>query len=251
MKKAGDPQPAALYRLPPGPPLANAACKGMDVRVFFPERGEPTGAAKAVCARCDELDACRAFALTQPETHLIGIWGGLTGKQRRQERRRRLERREDRQPMTSSHTLAELDEPTDEELLEMESEQNGPDPSAHMESRTCRGCGEPISGHASRQWCSNRCRKAHSAPAAPARAAAAGRNRNTVALRSTPGRNGADGHTASASGEQADATPGPPDRFGGLYRALMLAGATVVRVDVTFGCDTWRVERVANGKDQL
>ena len=34
------------------PWMAEAACRGLDVQLFFPERGELTDQARAVCARC-------------------------------------------------------------------------------------------------------------------------------------------------------------------------------------------------------
>ncbi len=48
---------------------------------FFPDRGERTSAAKAVCAECSVRDECLAFALEHPD--LTGIWGGMSGQQRR------------------------------------------------------------------------------------------------------------------------------------------------------------------------
>ena len=47
----------------------------------FPERGQPSEPAKAVCARCLVQAECLDFALRVHEPH--GIWGGLTEAERR------------------------------------------------------------------------------------------------------------------------------------------------------------------------
>jgi WhiB family transcriptional regulator, redox-sensing transcriptional regulator len=60
-----------------------AACRGMDVTWFFPPEREQAKArtsrisrAKAVCAHCPALIACRDFALDNGE--VFGVWGGLS-----------------------------------------------------------------------------------------------------------------------------------------------------------------------------
>lgn len=66
-----------------------AACREHDPRLFFgPNRFEPKrdrlqreATAKAVCATCPALEACREYALTQAE--LYGVWGGLGEADRR------------------------------------------------------------------------------------------------------------------------------------------------------------------------
>jgi WhiB family redox-sensing transcriptional regulator len=45
------------------------------------ERGRRERAAKLVCAHCDVLTECRAYALRVREP--LGIWGGLTATERR------------------------------------------------------------------------------------------------------------------------------------------------------------------------
>ena len=65
-----------------------AACRGMDTNLFFPERGEPTEAAKAVCEGCSVSHACFMFAIQSGE--IFGIWGGMSGEQRRQIRSPKL-----------------------------------------------------------------------------------------------------------------------------------------------------------------
>jgi WhiB family redox-sensing transcriptional regulator len=60
---------------------------------FFPERGESAAAAKAVCATCAVRHQCLEFALRINES--CGVWGGLSGLERRQllRQRRRDSRR--------------------------------------------------------------------------------------------------------------------------------------------------------------
>ena len=58
-----------------------AACHGVDLDVFFPERGEPAGPARQVCAACPVRQPCLDYAVSNRITH--GIWGGLTERERR------------------------------------------------------------------------------------------------------------------------------------------------------------------------
>lgn len=63
-----------------------AACRGLDPDLFFPERGESTTAAKAICADCPVRPECLGFALTENEK--FGIWGGKSERERRAARAR-------------------------------------------------------------------------------------------------------------------------------------------------------------------
>jgi WhiB family transcriptional regulator, redox-sensing transcriptional regulator len=69
----------------PVPALAGwryqAACRGTDLSVFFPGRGEPAGPARRICAGCPVRQPCLDYALSHAITH--GIWGGLTERDRR------------------------------------------------------------------------------------------------------------------------------------------------------------------------
>jgi WhiB family transcriptional regulator, redox-sensing transcriptional regulator len=58
-----------------------AACRGTDLEVFFPGRGESAGPARQVCATCPVSQPCLDYAITNRISH--GIWGGLTGRERR------------------------------------------------------------------------------------------------------------------------------------------------------------------------
>ena len=69
----------------PVPALAGwrylAACRGTDLQVFFPGRGEPAEPARRICAGCPVRQPCLDYALSHAITH--GIWGGLTERDRR------------------------------------------------------------------------------------------------------------------------------------------------------------------------
>ena len=71
-----------------------AACRGTELEVFFPGRGESAGPARQVCAACPVRQPCLDYAISNRITH--GIWGGLTERERRALRSRwvRASRRE-------------------------------------------------------------------------------------------------------------------------------------------------------------
>lgn len=86
---------------------ARAACRGADTNLFFPERGESTAAAKAVCAGCPVASECLDYALDTLEHH--GIWGGLSERERRKVRRQRAAaRRVSRTAGTVTVTAADI-----------------------------------------------------------------------------------------------------------------------------------------------
>ena len=58
-----------------------AACRGTDLDLFFPGRGESAGPARQVCAACPVRQPCLDYAISNRITH--GIWGGLTELERR------------------------------------------------------------------------------------------------------------------------------------------------------------------------
>ena len=65
-----------------------AACAGLPLDLFFPERGASgwhTLRTKAVCATCPVTAECLQMALDNNERH--GIWGGMSVRQRRMLRR--------------------------------------------------------------------------------------------------------------------------------------------------------------------
>lgn len=63
-----------------------AACRGSDVSIFFPERGEDTGPAKAICSQCPVRVTCLEHAMERRE---LGIRGGLSERERRKIRKAR------------------------------------------------------------------------------------------------------------------------------------------------------------------
>lgn len=63
----------------------DAACKGMDIAIFFPKRGEPNSQAIKVCNSCSVTEQCLAYAMDNFEKY--GVWGGRSERQRRGYRR--------------------------------------------------------------------------------------------------------------------------------------------------------------------
>ncbi len=59
-----------------------AACRGTDLEVFFPGRGETAEPARRICARCPVRQPCLDYALSNRIAH--GIWGGLAERDRRE-----------------------------------------------------------------------------------------------------------------------------------------------------------------------
>jgi WhiB family transcriptional regulator, redox-sensing transcriptional regulator len=82
------------YRIPAAPAPASggwryrAACRGADLEVFFPGRGQSAEHARQICASCPVRQPCLDYALRHGIVH--GIWGGLTGRDRRALRSRYL-----------------------------------------------------------------------------------------------------------------------------------------------------------------
>jgi WhiB family transcriptional regulator, redox-sensing transcriptional regulator len=67
--------------------VQRANCNGIDAELFFPDRGEPTRDAKAVCAGCEVREECLDYALETGQK--FGIWGGTSERERRALRRMR------------------------------------------------------------------------------------------------------------------------------------------------------------------
>lgn len=59
----------------------HAACLGCDPDVFFPEAGEDSAAAKAVCAGCPVREECLEYAIATGQAY--GMWGGVAQTPRR------------------------------------------------------------------------------------------------------------------------------------------------------------------------
>lgn len=62
----------------------DAACRGMDVSIFFPHRGEPNHKALKVCKSCSVTEQCLQYAMDNFERY--GVWGGKSERQRRSAR---------------------------------------------------------------------------------------------------------------------------------------------------------------------
>jgi WhiB family redox-sensing transcriptional regulator len=58
------------------------ACRGLDPNMFFPDRGDMLGAARAVCAGCPVAAECFDWAMGQP-AQLVGVWGGVSHRERK------------------------------------------------------------------------------------------------------------------------------------------------------------------------
>ena len=59
-----------------------ATCRDLDLDLFFREDGvASTNAAKAICRECPVQTQCLTYALDASEE--FGVWGGLTGRERR------------------------------------------------------------------------------------------------------------------------------------------------------------------------
>lgn len=71
-----------------------AACRGLDVNLFFPEKGVSRiqmANVKAVCSRCVVASSCLDYAVSQSDDP-EGIWGGTSPRERRELRRRHKRR---------------------------------------------------------------------------------------------------------------------------------------------------------------
>lgn len=65
---------------------ADAACRDLDLDLFFPDSEADSAPALAVCAVCTVRQACLDFALRTRQND--GVWGGHTETERKRLRRR-------------------------------------------------------------------------------------------------------------------------------------------------------------------
>ena len=72
------------------PWTADAACRNKPTDWWFPDRGGDFTKAKQICATCPVKQQCLDYSLTLPA--LVGIWGGLTGRERRAHKAVRTQR---------------------------------------------------------------------------------------------------------------------------------------------------------------
>lgn len=69
--------------------IKEAHCRkaNIDTNLFFPDRGSPTNIARQLCSPCEVKTECLNYAL---DNNLdTGIWGGTSGRQRRDLKRQR------------------------------------------------------------------------------------------------------------------------------------------------------------------
>ena len=74
---------------PPGPWVADGACRGADTEIWFSGRGDNAliQLAKQICAGCPVRQPCGDYGLEH--SSLNGMWGGLSERQRRLIRQQR------------------------------------------------------------------------------------------------------------------------------------------------------------------
>jgi WhiB family transcriptional regulator, redox-sensing transcriptional regulator len=73
--------------LPPLPAFfAEAACISADPDVFFPDKGEHSEEAQAICGACPVRVDCLEYAIAE-DIH-DGVWGGVTERKRQRMRAR-------------------------------------------------------------------------------------------------------------------------------------------------------------------
>jgi hypothetical protein len=79
------------YDHPPKPSgdtswMSAAACKDIPTNIFFPTRGDihSLRAAQAICDVCPVREPCRDYGI---RNKLLGVWGGVSGRQQRRARR--------------------------------------------------------------------------------------------------------------------------------------------------------------------
>jgi WhiB family redox-sensing transcriptional regulator len=65
-----------------------AACRGAELALFFPGRGQSAEPARQICARCPVRQPCLDYAISHGITS--GIWGGLADRDRRPLRTRHV-----------------------------------------------------------------------------------------------------------------------------------------------------------------
>ena len=66
--------------------MEQAACSNVDPVIFFPGPGRAGAAntkqAKQICRACPVVNDCTTYAMSFAPRSLIGIWGGMTERER-------------------------------------------------------------------------------------------------------------------------------------------------------------------------
>jgi len=69
------------------PWMRDALCHEYPLRLFFPESGQSTEHAKAICGRCLVKAECLDYALRNPYARDHGVWAGTTRNERKRLKR--------------------------------------------------------------------------------------------------------------------------------------------------------------------
>ncbi|MFV0496062.1 WhiB family transcriptional regulator [Mycobacterium sp.] len=98
-------------------PPPTPACTHHNPELWFPEIGDPTGPAIAICTTCPIRETCLHDAITRNETH--GIWGGAGQSRRRTLRRAWRQGPDEYTTATAAHFRALDDQrtATDRQIL--------------------------------------------------------------------------------------------------------------------------------------
>lgn len=92
----------ALVRMEDQPWAGDALCAQTDPEAFYPEKGESTREAKAVCASCLVQAECLDYALDHDER--FGVWGGLSERERRRIKKALTGSDDTTQPLTTQES---------------------------------------------------------------------------------------------------------------------------------------------------
>ncbi len=142
--------------------MPDAACRGMGPDVFFPDRHGSALEAKRVCGGCVHRPECAEYAIARPE--LLGIWGGLSEKERRRKRRRRRlagGMMTDMVDVAEASSNGHADLVMEGESVAVDSPSSMPEAEPELLERACVGCGQPLTGPHFKKWCSTSCRSTH------------------------------------------------------------------------------------------
>lgn len=74
---------------PPGDWATQAACKHKPIEWFYPRSGTRPLRALRICSDCEVKSECLEYAIEHHQHW--GVWGGMTERQRFDEKRRRRE----------------------------------------------------------------------------------------------------------------------------------------------------------------
>lgn len=142
--------------------MRHAACKGLDPNLFFPSTGEDPRQALAVCAGCPVKAPCAEYGLLEH----IGIYGGLTGRDRVKVRhthtiRKKIKVRRQHGTVTGFHQHEDAGEPACKGCraayrAQQNPEQRGPNDELH-DPTICGRCRDDQHGLC--RFCACECRK--------------------------------------------------------------------------------------------